>query len=281
VSPRLALVLGNGQYASELYSLIPRSENCLVVTLLPNGLTTITQNVDFYGSVFELDNIIRFLREGEIARVVFGGDLGIYSKTSKIAKELIFGGKLIRFSNLSYIFHHFREISIVTLLQFAERRLQENGIYPTLASELLPHLKPRCGILNEGNIVEPPERIQSLAQRALSAISSQPRLLVRQVVAFDADHIIGVERESTDELLRRVSRIRKREGAVRTLVKLCPPQIRPTMDAPVIGPYTIDHCAAAKVDILIVDCQVGIVTQLKETMDRAIHHRITIIGYPQ
>jgi DUF1009 family protein len=62
-------------------------------------------------------------------------------------------------------------------------------------------------------------------------------------------------------------------------VKLPPSSIAPTLDAPVIGPDTIDHCYTAKVDLVIVDANYGIITQKDHTVRQATNYGIALWGY--
>jgi len=278
VPGRLGLVLGNGAYAHELHTKLARSHDPVVATLLPRDLSSVTRNVDLYGSAFDLETIIRHLADRRVTHVIFGGDLGIYTKGLHIAKELLKGG-ILRKTNLAYLFGNFPKISIVTLLQYAELRLRNEGIEPILASALLPDLKPDPGWMSRGDIDLPAPMLDQLVDHSRRAIKRQPRLSVRHVVAFDNEEIIGMETESTDGLLRQIRKIEKRTETLRSIVKLPPSDISPTLDAPVIGPDTIDHCYSAHVDLVVVDATIGIITQKEHTLRQAKSYGIALFGH--
>ena len=67
---------------------------------------------------------------------------------------------------------------------------------------------------------------------------------------------------------------------VNTLVKLSAPAVSPTIDAPVIGPDTIENAHQAGINVIIVDSDYGIIADRKTVCDRADHYGITIYGMP-
>lgn len=281
---KIAVLVGNGSYAKELVAAVSNQKPCIVVTLLPRKLSDFSSGVDMFGSIMNLDSIIAFLKKKGTTIAVFGGNLGPYKSVGVIAAEMLLGGNVFHAANIAYLRKHWNAIGIMSILRFVEERFLASGIRLNRATEHAPALKIQCGWLNppRQRVVLEESGIFSLADMALRALSFQPATRIRQAVAFDSKDgqgcIIGIEHEGTDELLTRISRITKPAGAVRSILKLCPPQISPILDAPVIGPETIRRCGDAHVDLLAVDCNAGIVCDRQSVMTLAQEKSVCIFG---
>lgn len=284
VNDKIAVLVGNGSYAKELVAAVSDRKPCVVVTLLPRKLSDFSSGVDLYGSIMNLDSIIAYLKTTGTVSAVFGGNLGPYKSLSVIASEMLLGGNVFHAANIAYLRKHWNAIGIMSILRFVEERFLAAGIRLERATDHAPALKIECGWLSppRQQVVLEEAGIFSLADVALQALSFQPATRIRQAVAFDStvgeECILGIEHEGTDELLTRISRIAKPPGAVRTIVKLCPPQMSPILDAPVIGPETIRRCGEAHVDLLVVDCDAGIVCDRQSVMALAQEKSVGIFG---
>lgn len=274
---KLGIIIGNGGYATEIMTRLGGGEQTIVVSILPEHLSMFHEGIELHASPAEFGSIINCLRANDVQDVVFAGDVGLY-KIPDFLNDLFIKNAIFSGVNYEYLLRNIFKLGVASILQFAHGKLIDNSITPRIASELLPDLKPDCGVILQGGAQLSELELLNHALATLNVVSSQPRRRVRQVAAFDGRSLVGVERESTDTLLEDVRGIPKPNGTVRTIVKICPPSVVPTMDAPVIGPDTIQHCIEAQVDVIILDCKSGILAGRQEAIKLARESGITIYG---
>lgn len=276
----IALILGNGTYASDLLDMAKAEfQRVELITLLPYELTNVGNAEAAHFTYQTLHEIVPYLHEKNVHDVIFAGDFGLNRATSILTEfaKGIWDGGFIR----NYIYNHIgspNTFGVVTFLQFIERMFLNAGIRPWRTSSVFPVLKPDCGvILDCGNLPADTTR-SSIFRQTIERLSTQPKLRVRQTLAFDDEVLIGEEWESTDRLLRAIRGIPKPAFAIRSIVKLSPPDISSTIDAPVVGPDTIDHCHVAKVDGVYIDCKNGVISRIKPFLGLSRAYDISIVG---
>lgn len=277
MSGKLALMVGNGAYANDVATeLKARGRNLTIVSLLPRDISSFG-DADHFASLADLGRTLDYLSDQNVEEVIFAGDLGLI-KSGEIVSQMITTMTIAQSFNLEYIWAHRFNWGPVSALQFVDDKLQQRGIRTLLASDVLPSLKTEAGYMCRGH--EEPEDVffTTLLNVAIGPISDQPRSRVRQAATFDDFNLVRSERESTDDLLDETRRVFKPQGAIRSLIKVCPPKLSPTMDAPVIGPDTIKHCSDAYVDLVILDCRNGIICRRAETLALAASKGITVYG---
>ena len=275
---RLGLLLGNGPYAHDLaVKLKTIFPDLYRISLFPEGHCSLDRGViDYFGDVVQFSNIINELKEAKVSHVVLAGDIGL----NRIALDALQGNGVADLENYKHKVKKGGRITLTWLLRQAYNLLKVNSITPVIASEFIPELKPQKGFMVGTEQSSLMNDVYKTLEIALVEINSQLNYYVRQTVAFDGHNLIGYERESTDQLLRDVSKIKKPENVNRIIFKLCPNDevINPTIDAPVIGVDTIHHCKTAAVDVFCIDARYGIICKSEETLLAAQNANIAIIG---
>lgn len=272
---KIGIILGNGRYA--LYVLNNLTDwDPIAVSLVPQLYSCSHPAIKYRMNPLDAEKVIKFFHDESVTHVIFAGDLGIL-KIREIVRDILW-----RPGRAAIIAEYMRAVqsrpTIVSALQFIHDKLVDAGITPILASEVLPELQPPLGNFAYAGREVSEDHVAHLVKATVAIIGEQPKKYVRQAAIFDDQQCIGQENESTDALLRRCANIPKPQNALRTLIKICPRQVYPTIDAPVIGSDTIYHCGCAKVDLIIVDHIKGIISNISECITKSDEYKISIYG---
>lgn len=276
---RLALLLGNGPYASLLHQTLRVDSDiaAVTITLLPEFFTHLTgPKVDHYSNIATPTKIFELLQKEVIEDIVFGGDLRIAGWQS--AAKAFVDPFMLRNGNVVRAL-----FSVPAAIRIFSDHLQDLGFTPVLASEFIPDLRPGTGILTEAGYYADAGKenleadIEDAIERAKRAIQNQPFMHVRQAVVIEGK-VIHHETDGTAKLLDHVAEIAKSTGS-RILVKLCPEQFDYRMDPPTIGMHTMEQAWKAKIDLIVFEGNVGIMVDRDAALRVAGERGITIFGY--
>lgn len=270
----IGLILGNGNFARDIHDRIEeRFERHVVVALLEEELSTARKSrISLHAKPSEYLKIINHLRKNDVTHLVFAGDLGIYRAIPMgIAPVTTESGAAALPINLD-------DLSVSDILRYAKVLLNEANFSLLHLGEIFEDLRPREGIIVSGEFCPDTDYLASLVKQSMNELQDQPFRFIRHSIAYDDRICIDKEEECTDELLKRVKNLRRTPDSKRILAKLCPPNIPSTIDAPVIGPDTIEHCKIAGVQAVLLDSNHGIIAFPEKTKSLALEYSISIIG---
>lgn len=267
---KAALLLGSGAPASELVLRakvrFPRAH----VVSIAHDEPTAPHDVHF--PIWETDGLLAYLREREVTAVLHAGDMGRYREVKfPISRPLSVNRRRLQ-TQLG------KQYPITQALVFLEDLLRQNRILPFHLCHVFPELSLPEGVVpgTERDISE--TFIQNIVKHAIDDVTRKGKV-ARNIIAFDDLKLIGARNEDTAAFLHSLKSIRRPDGAIRTVAKLCPPDILPTMSAPFLGNYTFEPIRNGNpIDLFLFDSSAGVVVNMDGMVSEARELGITVAG---
>ncbi len=275
---KVALLLGNGHYATDLHRKLYNNGADLAVSLYTEGRTIFDRaDLDECFDIFDRKKIRNYLEANGVTHVVFGGDFR-QEVLEVIARE----------RNLDDVVIELRASSPSVLVnrlgdELATPDAAGKSIKPIAASKLLSDLSPGTGWITRNGVflnwtdAQIKKHVAILREKAMAEYRAQPWHHTRQAFLFDGEELSFQDQRGTDALLLAAA-MSPRPGAIRALVKLCPEECNPNWDPPVIGPRTFGLAINAFVHLAIVDAKSGILFERGETLRKCNDVRISMYG---
>ncbi len=168
-----------------------------------------------------------------------------------------------------------------TLLSGLIKEIERNGVKVLGAHEVMPELLATSGII-AGK--KPSAKARKNMERAVEACAKLGELDIGQAAIAVGGRVVALEGiEGTDEMLRRVSELRKsgrlaESGCHGVLVKTMKPQQDMRADLPAIGPQTIQNAHEAGLAGVAVEAGHSLILEREQTLALARKHGVFIFG---
>jgi len=270
---KLGLIAGAGRFPL-LVAEGARQAGLAVIAIGLRGLAepALRYRVDrlYWSGLLRLGRWIRIFRRAGVRRVILAGS---------VRKADMYG----RFRLLRYI-PDYTSIKIWyrrapdkrndSILLAATEELARAGIVVEDSTRYCPQALAREGLLTQRGPT--PEQDDDI--RFGWDIAKQiGRLDIGQSVAVKEREVIAVEAiEGTDAMIRRAGQLCKVGGWI--LVKVAKPQQDMRFDVPTVGPETIEHLAAAKAAVLVVEADKTLVIDRARTIELANRYGIVVVA---
>ncbi|WP_425410644.1 UDP-2,3-diacylglucosamine diphosphatase LpxI domain-containing protein [Hyphococcus sp.] len=275
----LALILGKGAYAAELYDRFSRLDSLKRPVVAAETVVFEDMGLDLgerptnmtikrvHVSLDYPEEITLNLKQFGVRRVVLGGDFRLLDQISLTDnRKSIIAKKRPPHQNL---------------LKNLQSALDEANIQYVSVIKELPEVGVGKGLLTNSPIdTAVIEELNALAATALNELNARNvDARARQAIVYDGDAVFSHEHENcgTDELLEIVAAASFR-GPERVLVKLCPDYADPDFDPPVLHPKTIALAANAKISRIVMDARFGVIAHRAETITECAERKITLFA---
>ena len=192
-------------------------------------------------SVAQLDAILNYLKEKEIARVTMIG---------KVTKELLFGGNLQPDARMLQLIMSLPDRNDDTIMMAFVRELALNGIQAFDQTALIKKLIPRRGTITSR---EPTSVEKSDMEFGFFVAKELGRLDIGQTVVVKNRAIMALEAiEGTDECIKRGGKLAA-GGAV--VAKVSKPNQDNRFDVPTVGQKTLEVMAEVGATALAIEAE--------------------------
>lgn len=264
---RLGLVLGAGGFAGVLRQQVADAGlEVAIYSVLPH------HPEGKWIPLGEPEECVRIFAEDGVSAVLHAGDFG----------APVFLGALVR--NPSRLFAGVRLLVKATdvrgrLFEPYQHHLAMASISSLAARDLFEDYVPAFGQM--GSVPVPQgwiDRGGNLLQAAADLLKHhQPTFGVAQTLVFDDDELVGVEKTGTDALLRGLPRPTSPD-ILRIMIKLLPEGLSATLDAPTIGPTTVERALRAGVRLIVLDAVHGQIIDRERAIAAADAGGISMFG---